>query len=82
MSTHRLTVRLDEDAWGTLTRICEINGISATAYLQAVVDVAGPIWTARGWVPIEQWDEDPIRDTALRIIDSARRIDRERRRRA
>ena len=81
MSTHRLTVRLDEEAWTVLTRICEVSGISATAYLQAVVDVAGPIWDGHGWVPAEEWPPDPIRDTAMRIIDTARRIDLDRRRR-
>ena len=82
MATHRLTIRLDEEAWATLTRICETSGISATAYLQAVVDVAGPVWEERGWVRSEQWAADPIRDVTVAVVETARRIDNERRRRS
>ena len=81
MATHRLTIRLDEEAWAALTRICELSGISATAYLQAVVDVAGPVWTERGWIPTEQWEPDPIKDVTVAVVEAARRIDNERRRR-
>ena len=78
---HRLTIRLDDDAWETLTRICEVTGVTATAYLQGVVQVAGPVWTENAWRHPLEWEQSDVRALALGAIDSARRIDSDRRKR-
>jgi hypothetical protein len=78
---HRLTIRLDETAWETLTRICETTGVSATAFVQGVIEQAGPIWDAEGWKHPLEWRHGPVRDAIVASVDSARRIDIDRRRR-
>ena len=78
---HRLTIRLDDDAWESLTRICEVTGVTATAYLQGVVQMAKPVWTEHGWRHPLEWDQSDIRSYELGVIDNARRIDTDRRKR-
>ncbi|HET7654287.1 MAG TPA: hypothetical protein VFK42_14715 [Acidimicrobiales bacterium] len=78
---HRLTIRLDEEAWATLTRICEKTGVSATAFVQGVIQEANPIWEAEDWKHPLEWRHGPVRDAIVAAVDSARRIDIDRRRR-
>ncbi len=78
---HRLTIRLDEDAWATLTRICEITGVSATAFVQGMIQQAGPIWGDQDWRHPLEWPAGPVREAVVGSVDNARRIDIDRRRR-
>ena len=78
---HRLTIRLDDDAWATLNRICEVTGVSATAFLQGVVEAVGPVWDANGWRHPLAWDAGDLKTKIVDAVDRAQRIDIERRRR-
>ena len=78
---HRLTIRLDDEAWTALNRMCDATGVSATAHLQAVVQVAGTVWEQNGWRHPLEWDKSDVRDVTVRLFEVARRIDTDRRKR-
>jgi hypothetical protein len=79
---HRLTIRLDDTAWHNLSRMCEVTGVSATAHIQAVVEVAGMLWEQNDWRHPLEWEPSDLRDVTVRLFDAARRVDNDRRKRA
>ncbi len=78
---HRLTIRLDDEAWDTLQRISEITGVTMTAWVQALVATSRPIWSGYAWRDPHEWDDYPLRDRVVEAIEVARKIDTDRRRR-
>jgi hypothetical protein len=79
--SHRLTIRLDDEAWDTLQRVSEVTGVTMTAFVQAMVAIVRSEWTDNDWHDPREWPESRVRDLVVSTVDVARKIDADRRRR-
>lgn len=76
-TTHKMTVRLPEPAAQCVNEFCTGNGMSFSAWVEAVVEIFGPTIAK----PVEKWTPKERRATPglvqcilrAREIDSARR---------
>ncbi len=76
---HKVTFRFDDDVWAVLKRIADTAGVSVTALVQGAANVWGPHWDANDWASPYRWPESPLRDAWVDAVESAQRIDAERR---
>lgn len=79
---HKLTIRLDPEAWEGLQRVAEVNGVTVNAFMQAVVMSSIESHKVRGWVPLDQWEESDALPEVRSVRSEALRLDSERRKRA
>lgn len=76
MATHKLTIRLDDEVWDDLQRVCQVNGVSVTAFMQACALAAVRDHIAHDWRRLDAWDDRP---EYARIVEDAQEIDAKRR---
>lgn len=79
MATHKLTIRLDDEVWDGLQRVCDVNGVSVTAFTQACARSAVREHAKHGWRSLDVWDDHP---EYAEIVADAREIDAKRRSRS
>lgn len=76
MATHKLTIRLDDEVWSGLQRVCEVNGVSVTAFMQAAARSAVSEHARHGWRSLDSWEDYP---EYAEIVADALAIDAKRR---
>lgn len=77
----KLTIRLDDEPREVLERICDLLGVSVTAYVQASIEWVQQEFAGEGWKSPAKWRDA---DAAVRYLEAAERaqaIDDERKRR-
>lgn len=78
----KVTVRLDDDAFEDLQQVTQAIGVTATAYIQAIIEHAGVLWRERGFEhPIKWSTDETVDETTRSVIARAQEIDVERRNR-
>lgn len=76
MTTHKLTIRLDGEVWDDLQRVCQVNGVSVTAFMQACALSSVREHIRHDWRRLDEWTDHP---EYAQIVADAQEIDAKRR---
>lgn len=76
------TVRVDDETAAAFSSFCEAHGISMHSVLTTMLTATMRIYREHGQVPVHEWPDDDTRARYTRVVEEARRLDTERRRRS